>query len=180
MSNGGSTFERVFRIVVGEEGGFTNSEADPGNWTGGRFGVGRCAGTKYGISAAAYPGVDIERLDLAGAQAIYQRDYWDRVQAGELPPPLALLVFDAAVNNGVGRAVRWLQVAVGVGADGVVGPATLAAVAAHAGGGAGLLAEFQAQRLAFMAGLPTWRTFGLGWARRLCLLPYEAVQMGAG
>lgn len=180
LSNMETAFERAFRVVVGVEGGFTDSEADPGNWTGGQCGAGRCLGTKYGISAAAYPGLDIAALNLDGARAIYRRDYWDRVQGDALPLPLALLVFDAAVNNGVGRAVRWLQVAAGAKADGVVGPATLAAVAAHAGNGAGLLAEFQAQRLVFMAGLPTWRTFGLGWARRLCRLPFEAVQMGAG
>ena len=143
-----------------------------------RIGAGRCLGTKYGISAAAYPRLDIAALDLDDARAIYRRDYWDRVQGDALPPPLALLVFDAAVNNGVGRAVRWLQLAAGVKADAVVGPATLAAVAAYAGSGAGLLTEFQAQRMTFMAGLPTWRTFGLGWARRLCRLPFEAVQMG--
>ena len=173
-----TAFEQAFRIIVGEEGGFTDSAADPGNWTGGQRGVGRCAGTKYGLSAAAYPGLDIQGLDLDAARAIYRHDYWDRVRGDELPPPLALLVFDAAVNNGVGRAVRWLQLGVGVQADGVTGPATLAAVAAHAGTGAALLAEFQAQRMAYMAGLPTWRTFGLGWARRLCRLPFDAVQMG--
>jgi lysozyme family protein len=31
-----------------------------------------------------------------------------------LPGPLALVVFDAAVNSGPGRAVRWLQAALGV------------------------------------------------------------------
>ena len=172
------SFVQAFRVVVGEEGGFTNNPADPGNWTGGRCGAGRCAGTKFGISAAAYPAVDIEALTPAAAQAIYQRDYWDKVQGDALPAPLALLVFDAAVNNGVGRAIRWLQMAAGVEADGVLGAATLAAVAGRAGDGAALMAEFQAQRLSFMAGLPTWRTFGLGWARRLCKLPYDAVQMG--
>ena len=95
-----------------------------------------------------------------------------------MPPALALLVFDAAVNNGVGRAIRWLQQALGVSVDGVLGNGTLAAIKSRDGDGAGLLAEFQAQRLIFMAGLPTWRTFGVGWARRLCRLPFEAVQMG--
>ena len=26
-----------------------------------------------------------------------------------------------------------------------------------------------------MTSLSTWQTFGLGWARRLCRLPYEAL-----
>ena len=172
-----SAFDQAFRVVVGEEGGFTANPADPGNWTGGACGRGQCLGTRYGVSAAAYPGLAIATLTLDAARAIYRRDYWDLVAGDRLPPPLALLVFDAAVNNGVGRAVRWLQTAAGVPPDGAMGPRTLAAVAARAGQGSELLAEFQAQRLLFMAGLPTWRTFGLGWARRLCRLPYAAITM---
>lgn len=172
-------FARAFSVVVGEEGGFTANASDPGNWTGGQCGVGRCVGTKYGISAGAYPNLDVASLSLDDARAIYRRDYWDRIQGDVLPAPLALLVFDAAVNNGVGRAIRWLQQSVGVGVDGVLGEATLAAVVGRSGQGAALMAEFQAQRMAFMAGLPTWKTFGLGWARRLCRLPFEAMQMGA-
>ena len=172
-----SAFDQAFRVVVGEEGGFTANPADPGNWTGGACGRGECRGTRYGVSAAAYPGLAIATLTLDDARAIYRRDYWDAVAGDRLPPPLALLVFDAAVNNGVGRAVRWLQAAAGVPPDGAMGPRTLAAVAARAGQGSELLAEFQAQRLLFMAGLPTWRTFGLGWARRLCRLPYAAITM---
>lgn len=174
-----TAFDQAFRIVVGEEGGYTANPADPGNWTGGACGRGACNGTRYGVSAAAYPGLAIATLTLDAARAIYRRDYWDPVGGDSLPPALALLVFDAAVNNGVSRAVRWLQGAAGVAPDGAIGPRTLAAVTASAGQGAALLAEFQAQRLLFMAGLPTWRTFGLGWARRLCRLPYAAISMEA-
>jgi lysozyme family protein len=172
-------FEQAFKIVIGHEGGYTANAADPGNWTGGRCGVGECRGTNWGISAAAYPQLDIAALTLAGAQEIYRRDYWDRASCGKLPGSLALLVFDATVNNGVGRAIRWLQASLKVPQDGAVGPGTLAAVEAQAGNGFRLCAEFQANRLIFMAGLPTWRSFGDGWARRLCQLPFESFQMGA-
>ena len=171
-------FDQAFGLVISAEGGYSANQADPGNWTGGRCGMGECRGTNWGISAAAYPQLDIHALTEAQAREVYRRDYWDRAGCGQLPPPLALLVFDAAVNNGVGRATRWLQAALGVAQDGAVGPATLAAAQAQAGQGAALCAEFQARRLAFMAGLPTWRAFGAGWARRLCALPFQAVQMG--
>jgi lysozyme family protein len=121
-------FEQIFAIVVGEEGGLTTNPADPGNWSGGAVGSGVCRGSKFGISAAAYPSVDIAALTVEEARAIYQRDYWQRVGADQVPAPLALLLFDAAVNNGVGRAVRWLQTAVGVTADGTFGPETLGRV----------------------------------------------------
>jgi lysozyme family protein len=173
-----SSFDRMFDIVVGHEGGFTADPEDPGNWTGGAIGAGRCRGTKFGISAAAYPSVDIANLSLDLAKSLYRRDYWLRIVGDRLPGTLALLVFDAAVNNGVGRATRWLQQVALVPQDGVIGPGTLEAIAhaaARPGGIADLCGEFLAQRLWFMTSLPTWRTFGLGWARRLCRLPYEAI-----
>jgi lysozyme family protein len=74
--------------------------------------------------------------------------------------------------------VRWLQNAVGVAEDGDIGPVTISAITAKSGQGAALLSEFLAQRMNFMAGLATWKTFGLGWARRLCALPFSAMQMG--
>jgi lysozyme family protein len=173
-----TVFDRAFAVTVGHEGGYTAEHADPGNWTSGAVGVGELRGTKFGISAAAHPTVDIANLTIADARAIYRHDYWDGVQGDVLLPPLAVLVFDAAVNNGTSRAIRWLQLAVGTTPDGSLGPATLAAVhAATAGGSAGVCAEFQAQRLVFMASLPTWRTFGLGWARRLCALSYESISV---
>jgi lysozyme family protein len=63
--------------------------------------------------------------------------------------------------------------------DGVIGPQTLNAldnIAARGGGISDICSEFLAQRLVFMTSLPTWKTFGLGWARRLCRLPYQALE----
>lgn len=173
-----SNFDRMFDIVSGYEGGFTANPADAGNWTGGRVGEGTCRGTKFGISAAAYPDIDIAGLTLDDAKAIYRRDYWERIAGDRLPDPLALLVFDTAVNDGPNRAIRLLQQAAHVSQDGVIGKQTLDAVD-HIGAGPGCIAElcseFLAQRLVFMASLPTWKTFGLGWARRLCKLPYQSL-----
>ncbi len=84
-------FEQALAYVIGHEG---------------RCNAGECRGTNWGISAAAYPQLDIRALTLAQAGEIYRRDYWDRAICPQLPPPLALPVFDAAVSNGVGRAVR--------------------------------------------------------------------------
>jgi lysozyme family protein len=153
-----SIFERAFANTVGEEGGYTTNPADPGNWTGGAVNAGELKGTNYGISAASYPALDISGLTLDQAHAIYRRDYWDRLRADDLPPALALLAFDAAVNNGVGRARAWLILA--------ERPDTKAACI-----------EFMAQRTFFMGGLHNWQIFGLGWSRRLARLPYEAADL---
>ena len=170
-----SAFDQAFEIVVGHEGGYTDNPQDRGNWDSGVIGQGNLKGTKYGISAAAYPSLDIVGLTLDAAKAIYLADYWQKAACDLLDPGLALIVFDAAVNNGVGRAVRWLQAAVGVTDDGVIGDRTKEAIAKA--DPLATLTEVHASRTHFMAGLPTWPTFGKGWARRLANLPYQAAGM---
>jgi lysozyme family protein len=145
-------FEAAFDIIIGHEGGYVNDPADPGGET------------KYGISKRAYPDLDIAALELADARDIYRADYWDACRCDELPPALALAVFDAAVNQGVAAAGRFLQRAVGASADGVIGPNTLAA-AGRAGEAA--LGHLLAERALHYASLPTFARFGRGWMRRL-------------
>lgn len=173
-----AVFEQACTIVLNHEGGFTNNPRDAGNWTGGCVGSGRLLGTRYGISAASYPNLDIPNITLEEARALYQRDYWDRVHANHLPPSVALLAFDAGVNCGVSRSIRWLQAAVGAKPDGAIGPRTLLAVQTRCQGSADdVCAEMLAARLLFMSNLPTWPTFGPGWSRRLCRLLLEAARM---
>ena len=177
-----AAFDQAFDIVVlGTEKGYQDDPRDPGNWTGGAVDSGSLRGTNFGVSAASYPTLDIARLTEADARAIYRRDYWDRVQGDALPPPLALLVFDAAVNGGVRRAALLVQETVGVIADGLIGPASLAAIERRVAQAdlEWLCAEFQARRLLFMTGLAEWHRFGPGWARRLCRLPFQAMRAAA-
>jgi lysozyme family protein len=173
-----SVFEQCFDIVVGEEGGFDNNPADPGNWTGGKVNVGHLNGTKYGISAAAYPDLYIQALTLENAKDIYHKSYWAVNLCDTMPPSIAMLVFDAAVNNGNRRAIWWLQGAVGAFQDGEIGPKTIAAL--NRKGAQAVAIEFMAQRTNFMASFPTWPTFGLGWARRLAALPYHSLHITKG
>lgn len=85
-------------------------------------------GDETGIAKRSYPGVDIRNLTRAQAVDIYRRDFWQRVRGDELPREVAFQALDAAVNHGIGNAVRWMQRAAGVADDGVIGPVTLAAV----------------------------------------------------
>ncbi|KVT60593.1 hypothetical protein WK55_09610 [Burkholderia ubonensis] len=161
------TFDQAFALVVGIEGGFSTDQNDPGNWTGGKVGVGVFKGTKYGISAAAYPNLDIANLTPDDAKAIYGSDYWAACACDRVPWPLALFVFDCAVNQGVGAAKMTLQQALGVTADGVIGPVTLAAAqnadAEH-------VALFMASRGIRYTHSPIFPGNGLGWFKRLFLL----------
>lgn len=162
-------------VIFPEEGGYTNNPADPGNWTGGRQGMGSCNGTNFGISAKAYPAVDIRSLTREGANAIYERDYFLKFNCDKLPAPLALLVMDCAVNGG--HPIEWLQQAVGTTADGVFGPHTLSAIEAHRGQGASVCARFMQLRWLYLTELSTWPTFKGGWSARLSALPFSAMTM---
>ena len=158
-------FDTAFERLIGHEGGFSDNPNDPGNWTGGRPGVGKLLGTKYGIAANTYPDLDIKALTLDQAKAIYRRDWWDKIHADQLPGAVAFQLWDFAVNAGISRAVISLQRAVGVADDGKLGPRTLAAV--NAMPVPDVLARFNAERLEFYASLSTWPTYGKGWARRV-------------
>ncbi len=81
--------------------------------------------TKYGISQASHPGLDIANLTADQAQAIYQTQYWHTAGCDQLKPDLQYIHFDTAVNMGVGMAIKLLQKASGVAEDGVLGPNTI-------------------------------------------------------
>ncbi|MFG7180657.1 glycoside hydrolase family 108 protein [Burkholderia pseudomallei] len=160
-------FDQAFALVVGIEGGYSTDPNDAGNWTGGKRGSGTLKGTKYGISAAAYPNVDIENLTLDGAKALYQPDYWQVCACDQLPWPLALFVFDCAVNQGPRMAKIVLQQALDVKVDGAIGPVTLAAARAA---DAEHVALFMAGRALSYTHDEGFITDGRGWFKRLFLL----------
>ncbi len=90
--------------------------------------------TKYGVARNPNPDLDITTLDWDGAKRVYYRRYWLTANCDDLTlvyPRLAVLHFDGAVNHGTGRAIRFLQRAVGAVEDGDFGPATMRAVRAQ-------------------------------------------------
>lgn len=160
-----TAFDDSFAELIGNEGGYTTDRNDRGNWTSGQIGVGQLKGTKYGISAMSYPTLDIANLTLDAAKQIYRRDYWNKFNGDRLDPALAFQVFDGAVNSGVSAAVKWLQQAAGTPADGVFGPATMAAITARVPGA--LICSFNGYRLKYMAAAAAWPTYSKGWALRI-------------
>ena len=76
------------------------------------------------------------------------------------------------------RSVRVAPRVLRVDHDGIIGDHTVSV--ANAIAPTELCVRFMVQRLMAMVSLPTWQTFGPGWARRLCALPYAAVQMTNG
>lgn len=168
-------FSACWAVTRGFEGGFTKNPEDPGNWTRGAVGIGMLEGTNMGISAAAYPDLNIAMLTPFVAGAIYQRDYWNRVAGDALPAGVDMMVFDAAVNMGVWRSAELLQTAVGVTADGIIKTATLAAVKAM--DAARLIDALAEAREAYYERLGTFQTFGDGWTARVTACRQAALAM---
>lgn len=110
----------VIDEIIQREGGerVTNDPDDSGKLT------------KFGISKAAHPDVDIAALTREQARAIYVEEYLTKSGIAKLTPEyLRNQVLDFAVNAGVTRAVKTLQFILRVTQDGKIGPATLAALA---------------------------------------------------
>lgn len=148
--------------VLKHEGGYVDHPDDPGGAT--NRGITQRVLQEWRAGRIVTKD-DVKLLGEDEARAIYVHRYWMPIRGDELPRALAFVTMDAAVNSGVSRAARWLQQAVGVVADGSIGPRTIDAARKadpdHA------VATCCAARLAFLQGLSTWPTFGRGWERRV-------------
>lgn len=157
-----ANFPSALAHVLHYEGGYSDHPSDPGGAT--NLGI-----TKAVLEAHrghAVTKADVRALSQAEAAEIYRARYWNAARCDGLPAGIDLAVFDCAVNQGVGRAARYLQQAAGAAVDGQIGPKTLSAVAAI--NASELLTEFMARRMngyGLLAKL--FATFGLGWSRRL-------------
>lgn len=150
-------FDEAFDALLGHEGTYSRHPDDPGGET--MWGITRKVALQEGYSG------DMHVLPREFAKDIYRRRYWDAVKADSLPDALRFSVFDAAVNSGVTQAVKWLQQAVDVGDDGILGPMTLQA--SQRANGLRTAVKVNALRLDFLTSLPIWGQFSRGWARRI-------------
>lgn len=119
-----SRFHTCLDIVLGHEGGYSNHPFDRGG------------ATNYGITQKTYdmwrrehhlsqrPVAEIEEQEVG----VIYGEYWADARCSYMPEPLDLLMFDAAVNHGAGRAIRLLQRALGAEVDGVIGRKTMNAL----------------------------------------------------
>ena len=148
-------FDDAFEKLIGHEGGYVNHPKDPGGET------------KYGISKRSYPREDIANMSLERAKVIYQQDFWWKAGCDTVPHGVKFSLFDMAVNSSPTVAIKTMQKAVGVEADGLIGPVTQRALGAlHP---AAFIAKFNGHRLQYLSSLPTWPSFGRGWANRIAM-----------
>lgn len=163
------------------EGGEVNHPADRGGHT--KYGIADAAdGKKDGMADLdrdGQPDIAIRDLTPAHTELFYRANYWlparcDRVDS--VCPLIAIALFDGAVHHGPGRSVRQLQQALGILADGVLGPQTLRVLAAKTGrdGGRVLLLGLLEIRASYMLGIvrkdPSQWANAWGWVNRLLRL----------
>lgn len=164
-----ANFDRAVQLILVKEGLLSDDPNDAGGLT------------KHGISRKAYPALDIANLTVEQAIEIYRQDYWAKIRGDELAWVFALPLFDCAVNQGVGTAVKLFQKALKVGADGVFGPSTLRAAAqAAAGDPSEVLVDLMARRIAAYTQVPSWPTHGRGWTRRCFSIALAAANAPPG
>ena len=166
-------FEQCLALVLKSEGGFVNNVKDPGGMT--NLGVTKAVWENW----VGHPvtEADMRALGPKDVAPLYKANYWDKIGGDSLPLGVDYATFDMAVNSGVSRAAKTLQQVLGVGADGQVGQATInACEAANAREGATGVCE---ARLAFLQSLPTYDTFGRGWANRVASVEKTAFDMAS-
>lgn len=156
-------FQKCLPKILAEEGGYSNHPKDPGG------------ATQKGVTQNVYDDfrqgkglkvANVKNISQGEVEEIYRVRYWNLIKGESLPAGVSYVCFDAAVNSGVGQSIKWLQRAVGVNADGVIGPRTINAVKAFHDMDA-LVDKLCDLRMAFLRQLKTFPTFGKGWSARV-------------
>lgn len=163
-------FKQCLKVVLQNEGGLVDRKEDRG---------GR---TNFGITQRVYddfnrhrgqPERDVKFIHESEVETIYYTSYWLPASCDKIPEPLDLLVFDFAVNSGVGRASKTLQSCLGVASDGKIGDKTIQAITDAVNNSAfnALCLQYLTEREAFydrvVAKDPTQQVFIKGWKNRL-------------
>lgn len=162
-----SAFDTALQFTIGygvpgygAEGGEADDPSDPGGFT--WRGI-TLSTYRDWIGDQSFTSTQLLQLSEDEIVAFYGSDFWNAVAGNQLPPAIAVPVFDFAVNAGQRQSGRTLQQAVGTAQDGSIGPVTLAAVAGF--NQAFLLGHFTALRLAFYEAL-NMPQFIEGWTNR--------------
>ncbi len=165
-SNG--IFAKLLVHILEMEGGFSDDPYDPGGPTNRGVTLEVYANFKgQTIDAGSRPRLiaELKSIPNAVVEAIYDRRYYEPAHCSLFTAPLALMHFDAAVNHGVGAAIRMLQQAVNVTIDGEIGPETLAAIGARSL--VDLIDDYAEIRRTRYRALPHFWRFGRGWLKRV-------------
>lgn len=156
----------IIDAVLVREGGFVENPADRGGPT--KFGITLATLTDHRANPCDLD--DIKNLSLTEAREIYLDRYVNRPGFHLLgSEPLQAVMVDTGVLSGPAAATKMLQKALGLAADGILGPQTLHEANAHDGASLGV--RVSAERIRFLGELvtkdPTQAVFCHGWMNRV-------------
>jgi lysozyme family protein len=160
--------DAILDAIIRREGGYVNHPVDRGGPT--KFGItAQTLGHWRQLSRPA-TAAEVQALTEEEARAIYRQQYITAPGFDAISDPALLhLLVDAAVHSGPKRAVQWLQEALGVTADGIIGPRTRAALATA--DPRALYRKVLAERLRHLGRLitndPKQSAFAAGWMNRM-------------
>jgi lysozyme family protein len=155
-------FEKCLEAMLVHEGGFVSNPHDPGGAT--------CNGVTQAVYDSwreenSLPQQSVRLISHDEVEKIYKQKYWNAVKGDALPSGVDYCVFDFGFNSGPKRAIRYLQNAVGVAADGELGPVSLVTI--NVADAKMLVRTICFKRLNFLKQLKTWKYFGRGWTKRV-------------
>lgn len=160
-----TSFAYAMDFLFSQEGGLVDDARDPGGITNYGISLRFAESVKFdGNADTRTDALDIKGLSPADAIALYRQHFWLPIKGDELPRPIAIAVFDMAVNQGVKTAIRCLQKTLRLNEDGVIGPKTLQA--ANNAQAYQLLLDFLSHRLLRYAATKNFDRFGRGWCKR--------------
>ena len=166
-----SNFKQALEYLVKSEGGYVDNPKDPG----GRTNLGVTQKVWESWVGRESNEKEMRALTKADVELLYKRKYWDACRCDDLPTGLDYLVFDFAVNAGVGRSAKTLQSCVGVSVDGQIGNQTIEAIKKIAP--SDLIERFSEAKINFYKSLVTFPTFGKGWLNRVEEVKTTALKM---
>ena len=181
-------FTKAHKFTAKWEGGLVDHPADTGGIT--NHGVSLRWLRDQGVDAGDIDGDgdidadDIRELTAAQAAALFRERFWDPLRCDDYAQPVALALYDAAVNCGPAQAVRFAQRAVNamggqLDVDGKLGALTRAELIVMGGDddGYALASAICDQREAFYRRLaeskPPLGVFLGGWLNRVKSLRKE-------
>lgn len=173
-----ASYPTAIAFTLNYEGGKSNNPKDPGGKT--NQGVTQNTFAAYMRNNKA-PVRDVYTMTDTERDAIYRSQYWNMVHGDDLPAGVDMVTFDAGVNSGPGKGIKWLQQALKAlgmypgAVDSQYGNQTHDA-AQKADPVATIKGEC-AVRLSFLHALKTFGTFGKGWTARVTALQPAAVKM---
>lgn len=95
-------FNKIIDEILKSEGGYVSNRNDAGGET--NFGI-----TKAVAIANGYKGF-MKDMSIDFAKKIYKNEYWDKLKLDLVKPQEVVdILFDIAVNSGVGRAEEFMQ-----------------------------------------------------------------------